>query len=137
MIAANVEAGGNGAVSGGTKLGEGIACGATGEAESAYYMGKYGCREAAAIGCTWTFAPMEGNYAPEKVLMVGDAPSDYEAAKTNGVLYYPIIPGREVESWSLLRTEAVSKFHCGDYAGVYMTERVDAFNRVLKTDPEW
>jgi len=58
LIAANVEAGGNGAVSGGTKLGEGIACGATGEAESAYYMGKYGCREAAAIGCTWTFAPI-------------------------------------------------------------------------------
>ena len=58
LIAANVEAGGNGAVSGGTKLGEGIACGATGDPQSAYYMGKYGCREAAAIGCNWTFAPI-------------------------------------------------------------------------------
>ncbi|MGN0999390.1 MAG: glycoside hydrolase family 3 protein [Faecousia sp.] len=58
LIAANVEAGGNGAVSGGTKLGEGIACGATGNPESAYYMGKYGCREAAAVGCNWTFAPV-------------------------------------------------------------------------------
>ena len=58
LIAANVEAGGNGAVSGGTKLGEGIACGATNNPESAYYMGKYGCREAKAIGCTWTFAPI-------------------------------------------------------------------------------
>ena len=58
LIAANVEAGGNGAVSGGTKLGEGVACGATNDAESAYYMGKYGCREAAAIGCNWTFAPI-------------------------------------------------------------------------------
>ena len=58
LIAANVEAGGNGAVSGGTKLGEGIACGATNDPESAYYMGKYGCREAAAIGCNWTFAPI-------------------------------------------------------------------------------
>ncbi len=58
LIAANVEAGGNGAVSGGTKLGEGIACGATGDPMSAYYMGKYGCREAAAIGCNWTFAPV-------------------------------------------------------------------------------
>lgn len=80
---------------------------------------------------------MAGKYAPEKVLMVGDAPGDYEAAKANGVLYYPIIPGQEVESWCLLRTEAVSKFHCGDYAGVYMTERVDAFDSVLKADPEW
>ena len=58
LIAANVEAGGNGAVSGGTKLGEGVACGATGDPDSAYFMGKYGCREAAAIGCTWTFAPI-------------------------------------------------------------------------------
>lgn len=58
LIAANVEAGGNGAVSGGTKLGEGVACGATNNSESAYYMGKYGCREAKAIGCTWTFAPI-------------------------------------------------------------------------------
>ena len=58
LIAANVEAGGNGAVSGGTKLGESIACGATGDPDSAYYMGKYGCREAAAIGCSWTFAPI-------------------------------------------------------------------------------
>lgn len=58
LIAANVEAGGNGAVAGGTKLGEGIACGATNNPESAYYMGKYGCREAKAIGCSWTFAPI-------------------------------------------------------------------------------
>ncbi|MBQ8503069.1 MAG: glycosyl hydrolase family 3 [Clostridia bacterium] len=58
LIAANVEAGGNGAVSGGTKLGEAVACGATNDPKSAYYMGKYGCREAAAIGCNWTFAPI-------------------------------------------------------------------------------
>ena len=58
LIAANVEAGGNGAVSGGTKLGEGIACGATNDPQSAYAMGYFGCKEAAAIGCNWTFAPI-------------------------------------------------------------------------------
>lgn len=58
LIAANVEAGGNGAVSGGTKLGEGIAVAATDKTENAYYMGYYGCREAAAVGCNWTFAPV-------------------------------------------------------------------------------
>lgn len=58
LIAANVEAGGNGAVSGGTKLGEGIACAATGDPKSAYDMGYYGCTEAAAVGCNWTFAPV-------------------------------------------------------------------------------
>lgn len=58
LIAANVEAGGNGAVSGGTKLGEAIACAATGDPKSAYNMGYYGCTEAAAVGCNWTFAPV-------------------------------------------------------------------------------
>ncbi|MGN1328068.1 MAG: glycoside hydrolase family 3 N-terminal domain-containing protein, partial [Eubacterium sp.] len=58
LIAANVEAGGNGAVSGGTKIGDGIACAATNEIESAYYMGYYGCKEARAVGCNWTFAPV-------------------------------------------------------------------------------
>ncbi|MGN1024939.1 MAG: glycoside hydrolase family 3 protein [Faecousia sp.] len=58
LIAANVEAGGNGAVSGGTKIGEGIAIAATGDPKNAYYLGYYGCREAAAVGCNWTFAPV-------------------------------------------------------------------------------
>ncbi|MGN0535696.1 MAG: glycoside hydrolase family 3 protein [Eubacterium sp.] len=58
LIAANVEAGGNGAVSGGTKIGDGIACAATNEIESAYYMGYFGCKEARAVGCNWTFAPV-------------------------------------------------------------------------------
>lgn len=58
LIAANVEAGGNGAAAGGTKIGEEIAIAATGDASNAYYLGYYGCREAAAVGCNWTFAPI-------------------------------------------------------------------------------
>lgn len=58
LIAANVESGGNGAVKGGTKLGEGIAIAATKDPKNAYYMGYYGCKEAAAVGCNWTFAPI-------------------------------------------------------------------------------
>lgn len=58
LIAANVESGGNGAVTGGTNLGDPVAIGATGDAQYAYNMGYYGCKEAAAVGCTWTFAPV-------------------------------------------------------------------------------
>lgn len=58
LIAANVEAGGNGAVSGGTKIGDPVAIGASGKPENAYYMGYYGGKEAAAVGCNWTFAPV-------------------------------------------------------------------------------
>lgn len=80
---------------------------------------------------------MEGKYSPEKVLMVGDAPGDHEAAKANGVLYFPIIPGQEVESWSLMCSEAAEKFRLGEYAGEYMEARIAAFNTVLKDEPEW
>ena len=80
---------------------------------------------------------MTGKYDPSKVLMVGDAPGDHAAANANGVLFYPIIPGQEVESWKLLRSEAVEKFHDGTYAGAYMESRIEAFDSVLKEDPDW
>ena len=80
---------------------------------------------------------MTGKYAADKVLMVGDAPGDHAAADANGVLYYPIIPGQEVESWSLLRAEAAEKFHKGEYAGEYMASRIEAFDKVLADEPNW
>ncbi len=58
LIAANVESGGNGAVSGGVRIGDPVAIGASHNPENAYYMGYYGCKEAAAVGCNWTFAPI-------------------------------------------------------------------------------
>lgn len=58
LIAANIEGGGNGAVKGGTKIGDEIAIAATGHIENAYALGYYGCKEAAAVGCNWTFAPI-------------------------------------------------------------------------------
>ena len=58
LIAANIEAGGDGGVGGGTHFGYHVAIGATQDKENAYKMGYYGCKEAAAIGCNWTFAPI-------------------------------------------------------------------------------
>ena len=39
----------------------------------------------------------------EHVLMVGDAPGDLDAAEKNGVLYYPILVGKEKFSWDRFR----------------------------------
>lgn len=58
LIAANVESGGNGAVNGGTHIGDPVAIGASRNPQNAYNMGYMGCKEAAAIGCNWTFAPI-------------------------------------------------------------------------------
>ena len=80
---------------------------------------------------------MADRYAAGHVLMVGDAPGDHDAAKDNGVLFYPIIPGQEVESWKRLRTEAAGKFQMGGYAGAYMDSILTQFYSVLRDEPKW
>ncbi|MDW8268699.1 MAG: HAD hydrolase-like protein, partial [Anaerolineae bacterium] len=41
----------------------------------------------------------KGKYPDDHILLIGDAPGDREAAKSAGVLFYPIIPGDEEQSW--------------------------------------
>jgi beta-N-acetylhexosaminidase len=58
LIAANCEAGGNGAVGEGTFVATGAACAASGTLDTVRDMAAVGAEEAAAIGCNWTFAPV-------------------------------------------------------------------------------
>ena len=62
-------------------------------------------------------------YDPQKVLMVGDAPGDKDAADKNGVFYYPILVNREQESWENLQKEALARLEQGTYAGAYQEAR--------------
>ena len=55
-------------------------------------------------------------YDPNKVVMVGDAPGDCDAAEKNGVHYYPILVNHEKESWEEAIAVAFSKLQSGDYA---------------------
>ena len=55
-------------------------------------------------------------YAPDHVLMIGDAPGDYDAAVKNGVYYYPILVGKEKESWERAIREAFPLLTEGAYA---------------------
>ena len=78
-----------------------------------------------------------GKYAPDQILMVGDAPGDYKAAKTNGVLFFPIIPGREEECWAELNTEGLKRFFGKTYAGDYQAKVLAAFDASLPEKPHW
>ncbi|MCL4551557.1 MAG: HAD family hydrolase, partial [Bacteroidetes bacterium] len=49
-------------------------------------------------------------YHPDKILMIGDAPGDLDAAKSNGALFYPVNPGHEEKSWERFYTESLDKF---------------------------
>ena len=58
LIAANCEAGGNGAVGEGTMVATGAACAASPTTDTVRDMARVGAEEAAAVGCNWTFAPV-------------------------------------------------------------------------------
>ena len=60
-----------------------------------------------------------GGYEKEKVLMVGDALGDLKAAKSNDVLYYPILVNKEEFSWERLKDEGLKKLLAGEFQGDY------------------
>ena len=68
----------------------------------------------------------------DHVLMVGDAPGDLEAAQVNGVLYYPILVGKEEFSWERLANEALEKFTNGTFKGEYQEQLIEEFYGNLK-----
>ena len=78
-----------------------------------------------------------GKYAAGKVLMIGDAPGDFKAAKANGALFFPINPGKEELSWERLHHEALDRFFAGTYAGDYESRLVQEFDACLPEKPGW
>ena len=58
LLAANTEAGGNGLAYEGTSFGKPMAVAATGDPQNGYRMGLTACREGAALGMNWSFAPI-------------------------------------------------------------------------------
>jgi phosphoglycolate phosphatase-like HAD superfamily hydrolase len=79
----------------------------------------------------------KGKYAPDKILMVGDAPGDFKAATANQALFFPIVPGREEESWANFAAEGLRRFFDGSFIGDYQTGLLEGFDRALPENPCW
>jgi len=79
----------------------------------------------------------KGKYPDNKILMIGDAPGDQKAAKSNGVLFFPINPGHEEASWSRLLNEGLDRFYEGTFEGAYERELIDEFDSYLPENPGW
>ena len=69
-------------------------------------------------------------YDVDKVVMVGDAPGDCDAAEKNGVHYYPILVNHEKESWDEAIAVGFGKLREGCYAE-YGAEKKKEFLRNL------
>ncbi len=78
-----------------------------------------------------------GKYPREKMLMIGDAPGDLEAARGNDSLFFPVNPGAEEQSWKRFYEEGLDRFFAGTYAGSYEEELLSEFNTYLPEDPPW
>ena len=61
-------------------------------------------------------AMLKFGYDLDKVVMVGDAPGDCDAAEKNNVFYYPILVNHEKESWDEAIAVGFKKLQSGQYA---------------------
>jgi phosphoglycolate phosphatase-like HAD superfamily hydrolase len=79
----------------------------------------------------------KGKYPDNKILMIGDAPGDFKAANSNGVLFFPINPGHENASWKKLFEEGLERFKNGTFEGEYQQALIEEFNTYLPEKPVW
>ena len=75
---------------------------------------------------------LKKGYKKENVVMTGDAPGDFDAAKKNGVFYFPILVRREKDSWEEFKNVAVDKLMDKSFGGDYQEEKITQFLDNLK-----
>ena len=76
-------------------------------------------------------------YAPNAILMIGDAPGDLAAAEAIGCNFFPINPGHEVESWERFMDEAYAAFLAGGFSAEYQQQLNHEFKDFLPGTPPW
>jgi len=76
-------------------------------------------------------------YEEGKILMIGDAPGDYQAAKANKILFFPIIPGHETDSWKELYENGIDHYYDGTFGGEYQTGLLREFEKSLPEKAPW
>ena len=54
--------------------------------------------------------------------MIGDALGDLKAARDNAALFFPVVPGREEQSWKRFYEQGSERFFDGTFAGAYQQE---------------
>ncbi len=75
---------------------------------------------------------LDYGFEKDKLVMVGDSPGDLKAAEDNGVLFFPILFGKEDVSWGELIKEGKSRLLEGRYQGEYNQKVKNEFLAHLK-----
>jgi phosphoglycolate phosphatase-like HAD superfamily hydrolase len=78
-----------------------------------------------------------GKYDKRRVLMVGDALGDLEAARRVNACFYPISPGREELSWRRFHDEFMDRYLADDYTPEIEAPLIAQFEASLPVHPPW
>ncbi len=78
-----------------------------------------------------------GKYAEGKIILIGDAIGDMNAADRNNALFFPIAPGREDYSWENFLEQGLERFLTGTFRGDYQKSLIDGFKELLPEIPPW
>lgn len=78
-----------------------------------------------------------GRYDKSRILMIGDAPGDLNAARGNGARFFPVNPGREDASWELFFHEVAGLFLNGQYTAEREGRLIAEFDKLLPEVPPW
>lgn len=70
---------------------------------------------------------MDLGYEKEHVMMLGDAAGDYQSARENGVLFYPVQVSKEADSWKTFGQTVFPQFMADEYTEKEMEVYVKQF----------
>ncbi|WP_250278961.1 HAD family hydrolase [[Clostridium] colinum] len=70
---------------------------------------------------------LEKGYDSKNVLMIGDSKGDFDAAKKNNILFYPIMVKKEIFSWERFKEEILYKFTNNLYTSKYEDKIIKEF----------
>lgn len=76
-------------------------------------------------------------YKVGRILMVGDAFGDLEAARSVNAMFYPILPGHEEESWKIFHDEIIEQFLNGKYSKQTEKQFLQNFKKALPKKAKW
>ena len=74
---------------------------------------------------------LEKGYINIKVVICGDALGDLDAARKNGVYFYPILVGKEKASWEEFISEGLPRLINGSFGGEYQDKKIKEFYKNL------
>lgn len=79
----------------------------------------------------------KNKYPDNKILMIGDAIGDLEAAIQNDILFFPVIPGKEDLSWKRFIEEGLPAFINEKFSDYYQDRLIAEFRNSLPIIPPW